>query len=301
MSLNENNGIEPSESNDLLEKELVGRPSNERLLCTAFISFMSFAMVQTIAAFIAGSEAMMGDSAAMMVDALTYLFNWYAERQKLIYAEKLKGERGQTGNRLLQYRKYTYQLELIPPLLSVSSLLVVTAIVMNKAVRVLVLDAKRDVSEQADPNTHTMMLFSFLNLLLDFLNVFCFAKAKHAMGFKTKVDEEEENGSDSKYVTTMKSLLSDDELSRDDELENSSSSSNEAVESSPKEKKIKPMEIEDACINHQDHNPWCISSGHNHDEESNLNMCSAYTVRRIFFCLGLSFASRRILTFSRPN
>jgi Co/Zn/Cd efflux system component len=234
---------------------------------------MTFAVAQIIAAFIAGSEAMMGDSAAMIVDALTYLFNWYAERQKKTYAEKLKGEQDQTGKSLLQYRKYTYQLELIPPLLSVSALLVVTAFVMNQAMRVLILDTKRDVSEQANPNTRLMMLFSFLNLLLDFLNVFCFAKAKHAMGYKTSTDEDEEGG-DIKYVTTMKSLLSDDEFgSLDDDDLGSSSSDDEDENSSKGKNKMEPLEIEDTISDQDDHH---------RDEESNLNMCSAYTVRSSF-------------------
>jgi hypothetical protein len=41
-----------------------GPPSNEKLLCTAFISFQCFAIAQTVAAVVAGSEAMLGDSAA---------------------------------------------------------------------------------------------------------------------------------------------------------------------------------------------------------------------------------------------
>ena len=45
--------------------------------CTAFVSFMTFSILQMTAAIFAGSEALVGDSAAMMVDALTYLLNWY--------------------------------------------------------------------------------------------------------------------------------------------------------------------------------------------------------------------------------
>jgi hypothetical protein len=43
---------------------------------------MSFTIIQTIAAYIAKSNAMMGDSAAMCVDALSYAINLYAEREK---------------------------------------------------------------------------------------------------------------------------------------------------------------------------------------------------------------------------
>jgi hypothetical protein len=244
-------------------------PSNEKLLCTAFISFQCFAVAQTIAAIIAGSEAMLGDSAAskyyylfvfcsllplhivyfvfltvsvcfcftynnisVMVDAFTYLFNWYAERQKDIYSKKLKQqqERRRHNNnhnirniendtdigddddgasvtmmdddhdddpdyysssstvRALEYKKYTYQLEFVPPLISVITLLIVTVFVLRTSIRMLILDSKRDVSLQADPNVSLMMLFSFLNLLLDIVNVGCFACAKHAFGYKTSID-----------------------------------------------------------------------------------------------------------------
>lgn len=58
------------------------KPSNEKLLATAFVSFLSFALLQMCFAFIADSDAMKGDSAAMIVDSLTYLFNFVAERRK---------------------------------------------------------------------------------------------------------------------------------------------------------------------------------------------------------------------------
>jgi hypothetical protein len=57
-------------------------PSNKRLLGTACISFMGFASLQMVFAFVAGSQSMLGDSAAMMVDAFTYGFNYLAEQQK---------------------------------------------------------------------------------------------------------------------------------------------------------------------------------------------------------------------------
>jgi Co/Zn/Cd efflux system component len=188
-------------------------PSNEKLLCTAFVSFQCFAIAQTAAAIIAGSEALLGDSFAMMVDAFTYLFNWFAERQKALYAKKLEEQQREASLssteqenvdtsfhlssspsfQALQYKKYTYQLELVPPLISVSTLIVVTIVVLRESIKVLVLDAQRDVSAQSDPNVQLMMLFSFLNLLLDVVNVGCFASAKHAFGYNTHIDEEDEN------------------------------------------------------------------------------------------------------------
>jgi Co/Zn/Cd efflux system component len=226
---------------------------------------MGFAIAQTIAAVVAGSEALMGDSAAMMVDALTYLFNWYAERKKHSHAENLREK--PTGRAVLEYRKYAYQLELVPPLLSVSTLLVVTGVVLNKAIHVLILDSKRDVSEQADPNVHLMMLFSFLNLLLDFLNVFCFAKAKHALGYQTNPNERADDD-DRRQVKTMRSLLDYDESASRDSVDLSldDKDTNEVAQNKTA---MKPMEIEDP------------KSDHGHADETNLNMCSAYTVSEV--------------------
>ena len=85
--MNENNHVGSSSSIPIRSSSSI--PSNERLLCIAFVSFCSFATVQAFVAMIAGSEAMLADTAAMVVDALTYLFNWFAERQKQYYSEKL--------------------------------------------------------------------------------------------------------------------------------------------------------------------------------------------------------------------
>ena len=227
-------------------------PTNELLLGTAFVSFMSFAVCQMVFAIWASSEAMVGDSSAMMVDALTYLFNWMAERRKrhfqqqdddiekeqqqqqqkqqqndgkfpeveLTIQERLDGEderaskmdiggerrttssmEQQQQQREFQQqqkefqerqrerikRKALLQLEILPPLISVSALLVVTFFVLKTAIQVLVLDTHRKRSEQSDPNLNIMLIFSLTNLGLDLLNVTCFARAKHLFGFDTHV------------------------------------------------------------------------------------------------------------------
>ena len=51
---------------------LEDKPSNEELLSVAFISFLTFTICQAVAAYFANSQAMMGDSMAMGVDAFTY-------------------------------------------------------------------------------------------------------------------------------------------------------------------------------------------------------------------------------------
>ena len=175
-------------------------PSNERLLGTAFISFMSFSLLQLVFAFIAGSQAMVGDSAAMMVDALTYLFNWIAERRKTklehitsLYEVEGIGrnesndlDRAEEQRRLSRWkRKMILQLEIIPPIISVTCLLAVIVVVLERAIRILMLDLHRSRSEQLNPNVGLMFAFSIFNLVLDGLNVFCFAKAKHLLGYET--------------------------------------------------------------------------------------------------------------------
>lgn len=174
--------------------------------CVAFVSFTGFASVQTVVALIAKSEAMVGDSAAMFVDALTYGFNLYAERQKNEDddenttapggpegeeqseielttaslgdgadisprdAERMKLERH------LQKRRRHLHLELVPPIMSVSILIVVVSLVLRNSINTLILDAHRSEKEQTIPNLVLMMTFSVLNLLLDVVNVLCFAR-----------------------------------------------------------------------------------------------------------------------------
>jgi Co/Zn/Cd efflux system component len=166
--------------------------TNERLLIIAFISFMSFSVTQMyFSVRVAKSEAMQGDSAAMMVDSLTYLFNWMAERRKHTFddtyetpvdiVDPAKARRIRQRAR----RKVMLQLEILPPLISVATLLVVTGVVLRKAADVILLDLRRSTDEQATPNVNLMLAFSLINLGLDGLNFFCFAKSSHLFGYDT--------------------------------------------------------------------------------------------------------------------
>lgn len=227
-------------------------PSNERLLGTAFVSFMGFAIVQTVFAFIAGSQAMLGDSAAMMVDALTYGFNYFAERQK---NRDDDDDATTTMSRRLRARlrrKRTLIWELIPPLISVVTLVIVTAFVLRQAVKVLVLDAHRPKDQQHIPNVELMLAFSLLNLALDGLNVFCFAKAKHLMGYAT--------------------------------VETSIAPHHEPLEALPtlnvpsEELVVSRIANHRTAENHGDDDSCGEESDQYHDDDgTNLNMCSAYT------------------------
>lgn len=197
---------------------------------------MGFAAFQTAGAVIAQSEAMLGDSAAMAVDSLAYGFNLYAEREKnkdkddiqdqssedgigmidnielsglderntTTYCDdKGEGERKRLEQQFLKRRRHLH-LELVPPLMSVTILIILTIIVLHNSIQKLILDAQRDESEQTEPNLLIMMAFSSVNLVVDLFNVTCFARAKHLMGYNTteQSDIEQEYGE-----------ISDDKLS----------------------------------------------------------------------------------------
>lgn len=227
---------------------------------------MGFAAVQTVAAFIAQSEAMLGDSAAMAVDSLAYGFNLYAEREKNqddfqnqttedgmvdIDNVELSGldrrnttacddsdgdvERVRLEQQFLKRRRHL-QLELVPPLMSVSILVIVTIIVLRNSIQTLILDRNREESEQTQPNLDVMVAFAAVNLFVDLFNVTCFARAKHLLGYNTS----EQSGTEQQYGEVI-----------DDDVH--SGSNTDDVQSG-----TDPEESEE-------------------DTKVNLNMCSAYT------------------------
>ncbi|KAL7573770.1 hypothetical protein ACA910_007799 [Epithemia clementina (nom. ined.)] len=171
----------------------VYRPSNTHLLCIAFTSFLTFAIVELVFAFVAKSKSMIGDSVAMIVDSLTYLFNWYAERRKTRFDQEYENETLHPADpvrddavRLRERRKLVLRLEIISPLISVVTLAAVTIVILKQAIEVLILDITRRKDEQGNPDIHLMLGFSVANLALDFVNVFCFARAKHLLGYETR-------------------------------------------------------------------------------------------------------------------
>lgn len=220
-------------------------PTNATLLLTAFISFLIFTIVQSIAAYLANSQAMLGDSAAMAVDAFTYGFNLVAERWKNQENEKhgmelksrfsLEKETQVEAKRRHEHererdraqRETNVILEMVPPLISVLTLILVTLWILKTAVDTLLCD----VPLSQLPNLTVMLTFSTINLLLDILNVVCFAKANHAFGYNYKYNTLQEDGEE---------------------------------ETIGKER----------AIHHGDMSSISTSE---HDKEANLNMCSAYT------------------------
>mmetsp|Transcript_23574 Transcript_23574/g.28991 ORF Transcript_23574/g.28991 Transcript_23574/m.28991 type:complete len:365 (-) Transcript_23574:220-1314(-) len=125
---------------------------------------------------------MLADCMAMSVDAFTYLFNLVAERLK--YDPPVFGQVDNMPiEEIIWRRKVTrLYLEFIPPLISVSVLILVTIQVMKDAVTTIMEDPflrANDEDKNDEPNIDVMFLFSALNLVLDIVNMTCFAKAKN--------------------------------------------------------------------------------------------------------------------------
>lgn len=255
---------------------------------------------------------MIADSACMFVDALTYLFNLIAERRKTAFdkhwsapiSPKSRDERKRIRRRAK--RKLILEMDLIPTFVSMTTLIIVTVFVLRHAIHILILDTHRDVSLKSDPNLLVMFCFSVANLLLDLLNVTCFARAKRLLGFETKAHSQ---GSEQEY----ESLLTDEVLEatnleltggnvqtpqhcnkipfNDDELDVDASDTrldppaeNARSDYSPDPPGTRignvDKEIETQFTDDSD-----SSTLHDDKGETNLNMCSAYTVCNQYDCL----------------
>ena len=143
----------------------------------AFLSFLGFTTLQLVFAMVAHSDSMMTDCAAMYVDVLSYLVNFLAERLK----------HGHTSKSVRQIRLHRLYLELIPPLISVVTLVAVTVFSLKQACEILL---NMDQRHQIPPDLSLMLLFSAMNLVLDFVNVTCFARVDQAVGIPGQLGEE---------------------------------------------------------------------------------------------------------------
>ncbi|GFH47311.1 hypothetical protein CTEN210_03786 [Chaetoceros tenuissimus] len=178
------------------DKDDEERNSNEYVLNFAFFSFLLFMMTQAFFAVMAKSESMLADSMAMSVDAFTYLFNLVAERLKhrsSLQYENLSIEEAKRRKKIL--RLY---LEFFPPMISVTTLIIVSFNALMEAVHTLIdppmlrLGKDEDISQE-EPDVKIMIFFSALNLGLDVMNVLCFARVQNfsLTGNRTVKDDEE--------------------------------------------------------------------------------------------------------------
>ena len=98
----------------------------------AFYSFAIFAIGQMfVAILVARSQAMVGDSSAMVVDSLTYLFNSYAEKIKNKSLQENDDDHQTLSDvekeiRRLNRTRQRLWLEILPPLCSVMTLIGLT-------------------------------------------------------------------------------------------------------------------------------------------------------------------------------
>jgi Co/Zn/Cd efflux system component len=246
----------------------------------AFASFLGFTLVQICFALLARSEAMMADCAAMSVDAVTYLFNYCAERLK--HRKLTEKEKALPHDVLHRRRKlHRLYLELFPPLLSVATLLIVTVISLKQAISTL-LEVPDD--EEGGPDVMIMLVFSALNLVLDAVNVTCFSRADQAQGLPTTVFQHHPNSAEGSEISTeLTGLLVDQPKNQKD----GTSSYYDAADA-----ESDTVETTDEDEASQD------SEGH-----LNLNMCSAWTVRYFFSqpCVSQKRLSSLTFSFLRPQ
>lgn len=122
---------------------------------------------------------MLTDCAAMSVDCITYLFNWWAESMKNV--KRNDGNNSSAYERHYRRRLRQLMLELAPPFISVTTLIVVTIMALQEAITTL-LEKDADQSSVDQPDLFLMLLFSGINFVLDGVNVLCFTKADQAKG-----------------------------------------------------------------------------------------------------------------------
>jgi hypothetical protein len=209
---------------------------------------LGFTLLQFIFALAARSQAMLADCAAMSVDSLTYLVNFYAELIK--HREYTEEEKALPLAVLHRRRKLQkLYLELFPPLVSVTTLVTVTIISLKQAIVILV-DDEKDTGKP--PDVIIMLVFSALNLILDAVNVTCFVRAEQAE-FPTAIFHHDPEGQTEENELT--GLLK----KRSANLENSSQYDTTTAD-------------ESSSLDQTDDDDSQAS------REINLNMCSAWTV-----------------------
>lgn len=189
------------------EREESKMVTNNQVLNIAFYSFLGFTLLQISFAIQAKSSAMIADSIAMLIDSLTYLCNMVAENLK---SRPFTTYEMSLPLTLLHHRRKLQRLylELFPPLISVTTLLSLTYLTFKSSIRLLLGPTADDDPE---PNATIMVIFSILNLLLDAVNVFYFAKVDQAIikpiGFDTVTEEsllisDESTVSEDDYTST---------------------------------------------------------------------------------------------------
>ena len=230
-----------------------------------------------VAISIARSQAMIADSCAMVIDSMTYLFNSWAERIKnrsLNEEEKTDLSEGEKEMKRLDRTRQRLLLEIAPPLCSVLTLIGLTISVSKEAMDTLTggdVDLQDDevpVISDEDPNVGIMFFFSGLNLVLDILNVTCFARARHAFGFA--VIDEDRHRYMLAYDGSLHNVFADSFNKSQSEVDLHKLSEEEDINDTEQKNYSSIVEEREEATKERDG-----------VQEVNLNMCSAYTVRVI--------------------
>lgn len=209
--------------------------SNARLLGTAFCTVMSFAIFQMAFAVHAQSQSLIGDYTIMIVDSLTYLFNWVVEVRKgrddaetlLLQKHNNKNNTSTTTADAMDpeelpaiqkrtKRKLVLQMEIFPTIVSML-LLVFKADVaaMHQQAGAVGGDGDGDDDDINGPNVQIMAVFSIFNLFLYVINFTCFAHARHLLGFPTPPPSDTASSSSSSYRSSSSSTEADSDANVD--------------------------------------------------------------------------------------
>ena len=220
---------------------------------------------------------MIADSCAMVIDSMTYLFNSWAERIKnrsLNEEEKTDLSEGEKEMKRLDRTRQRLLLEIAPPLCSVLTFIGLTISVSKEAMDTLTggdVDLQDDevpVISDEDPNVGIMFFFSGLNLVLDILNVTCFARARHAFGFA--VIDEDRHRYMLAYDGSLHNVFADSFNKSQSEVDLHKLSEEEDINDTEQKNYSSIVEEREEATKERDG-----------VQEVNLNMCSAYTVRVI--------------------
>jgi len=194
------------------------KSTNLKALLFAFASFLIFSIVQLLFGLRANSQAMVGDSITMILDAFTYLGNGLAEFSK---AKGKANTQTQTPTTTpSRSSKTLLYLECVGPSFSVITLIAVTIYILNEALGTLAAEkaARADgVVLDDETDVKIMLLFASLNLGIDVVNVFVFKRNKDSesadsaaaegdtVNFEESAnnDEDETNGTGTPATTNM--------------------------------------------------------------------------------------------------
>eukprot|EP00035_Acanthoeca_spectabilis_P009685 m.170927 g.170927 ORF g.170927 m.170927 type:complete len:201 (-) comp14803_c0_seq6:1776-2378(-) len=123
----------------------VTRKRNKRVLGVAFVTFFLFAVAEVLGGLLGHSLALASDASTMLVDAVTYILNLYAEHKKA----------KATPRGVLLY-------ELVSPTFSVVALIATTIYILVAAIQELHPDPN---AADDSPNIIVMWFFTLLNLV----------------------------------------------------------------------------------------------------------------------------------------